>query len=61
VPDDDFIVARKACEGPKRFADVLREAGARATAAQRAVDAAAKAQRREAEAAARAAAAPQQS
>jgi dynein heavy chain len=47
VPDEDFDSARKAYEWPKRFADVLREAGTKAAAEHRQFEAALKARRKE--------------
>jgi dynein heavy chain len=35
VPDENFDLARKAYEWPRRFADVLREAGSKAAAEHR--------------------------
>eukprot|EP00878_Enallax_costatus_P013463 GHUV01014078.1.p1 GENE.GHUV01014078.1~~GHUV01014078.1.p1 ORF type:complete len:1340 (+),score=424.03 GHUV01014078.1:252-4271(+) len=47
VPDDDFDFARKAYEWPKRFSDVLREAGTKAASEHRQFEGALKARRRE--------------
>eukprot|EP00775_Hariotina_reticulata_P006671 gene6671-6895_t len=47
VPDDDFESARKAYEWPKRFAEVLREAGTKAASEHRQFEAALKARRKD--------------
>lgn len=47
VPDEDFESARKAFEGPKRFADVLREAGTKAATEHRQFEAELKRRRKE--------------
>lgn len=47
VPDDDFDFARKAYEWPKRFSDVLREAGTKAASEHRQFEGALKARRKE--------------
>lgn len=47
VPDDDFEYARKAYEWPKRFSDVLREAGTKAAAEHRQFETALKTRRKE--------------
>lgn len=47
MPDEDIDSARKAYEWPKRFADVLREAGTKAAAEHRQFEAALKARRKE--------------
>lgn len=47
VPDDDFESARKAYEWPKRFAEVLREAGTKAASEHRQFEAALKVRSKE--------------
>lgn len=47
VPDEDFESARRAYEWPKRFADVLCEAGTKAAAEHRQFEAALKARRKD--------------
>jgi hypothetical protein len=47
VPDDDLESVRKAYEWPKRFAEVLREAGTKASAEHRQFEAALKVRRKD--------------
>jgi len=47
VPDEDFEAARKAYEWPKKFSEVLREAGTKAAAEHRQFEAALKVRRKE--------------
>ena len=47
MPDEDFEAARKAYEWPRRFGDVLREAGSKAAAEHREFEGALKKRRRE--------------
>lgn len=47
MPDEDFEAARKAYEGPKKFAEVLREAGTRASLEHRQFEAALKVRRKD--------------